>query len=495
MLNFFKKIFGSKQDKDIQSYMPLVQKVLDCQEALQKLDHNQLRNKTLEFKETIANYLANIDEDIAKLSKAAIDEEDISRKESLFKELDALEKERNEHLEIVLKQILPEAFAVVKETARRFSENAEIPVATTEYDLALAAKGKNYVQIDGANTTWKNSWTAAGGEITWNMVHYDVQLLGGMVLHDGKIAEMATGEGKTLVSTLPSYLNALAGRGVHIVTVNDYLAKRDSEWNGPIFEFLLLTVDCIDKHRPNSEERRLAYLSDITYGTNNEFGFDYLRDNMVGSMDEVVQRRHHYAMVDEVDSVLIDDARTPLIISGPIVGDAEDQDFQLLKPLVERLVAEQRKLATEFLAEAKKLFNDNILGSQEGEAGMALLRSHRALPKNRPLIKFLSEEGVKVMLQKTENLYMQEQSKNMHKVDTPLLFTIDEKNRNVELTEKGAEFLSKGNEDQHMFILPNIAEKMIEIDRSDLSVEEKETAKRKVSQEFSVKSKMLHVVS
>lgn len=495
MLNFFKKIFGSKQDKDIQSYMPLVQKVLDCQEALQKLDHNQLRNKTLEFKETIANYLANIDEDIAKLSKAAIDEEDISRKESLFKELDALEKERNEHLEIVLKQILPEAFAVVKETARRFSENAEIPVATTEYDLALAAKGKNYVQIDGANTTWKNSWTAAGGEITWNMVHYDVQLLGGMVLHDGKIAEMATGEGKTLVSTLPSYLNALAGRGVHIVTVNDYLAKRDSEWNGPIFEFLLLTVDCIDKHRPNSEERRLAYLSDITYGTNNEFGFDYLRDNMVGSMDEVVQRRHHYAMVDEVDSVLIDDARTPLIISGPIVGDAEDQDFQLLKPLVERLVAEQRKLATEFLAEAKKLFNDNILGSQEGEAGMALLRSHRALPKNRPLIKFLSEEGVKVMLQKTENLYMQEQSKNMHKVDTPLLFTIDEKNRNVELTEKGAEFLSKGNEDQHMFILPNIAEKMIEIDRSDLSVEEKETAKRKVSQEFSVKSKMLHAVS
>ena len=495
MLSFLKKIFGSKQDKDVEAYMPLVQKVLDAHKSIELLSNDELRNKTLEFKEIIANYLSNIDADIQKITNDAIEEENIHKKEALFKELDALDKERNEHLEVVLKQILPEAFAVVKETAKRFSENQEIPVKTTDYDRDLVAKGKKYLQIDGDSTVWQNSWTAAGGEITWNMVHYDVQLLGGMVLHDGKIAEMATGEGKTLVSTLPSYLNALSGRGVHIVTVNDYLAKRDSEWNGPIFEFLLLTVDCIDKHRPNSEERRQAYLCDITYGTNNEFGFDYLRDNMVGSIDEVVQRKHHYAMVDEVDSVLIDDARTPLIISGPITGDAEDQDYQMLKPLVERLVAEQRKLATEYLAEAKKLVNDNILGYNEGEAGLALLRSHRALPKNRPLIKFLSEEGVKVMLQKAENHYMQEQSKNMHKVDATLLFTIDEKNRNVELTEKGAEYLSKGNEDNSMFILPNIAEKMIDIDKSDLTLEEKEASKRKVSQEFSVKSKMLHAVS
>ena len=494
MFNFLKKIFGTKQDKDVKNYMPLVDDIRAIGEDLKNLSHDDLRQMTYEFRRRISEFLENIDADLVNLHQNVGAEEDIHSKEDLFKAIDALEKERDAQLEIILKELMPTAFAVVRETSRRFSANETLRVTATEHDRALAAR-KDYVEIEGDQAIWHNQWTAAGGHIRWNMVHYDVQMIGGMALHDGKIAEMATGEGKTLVSTLPAYLNGLTGKGVHIITVNDYLARRDSEWNGTLFEFLFLTVDCIDKYRPNSEERRRAYAADITYGTNNEFGFDYLRDNMVTSPEELVQRKHHFAMVDEVDSVLIDDARTPLIISGPIVGDAEDREYQEYKPAVENLMNVQRKLATEFLSEAKKMFQEGNMGSGEGEGGMALLRAHRAVPKYRPLIKFLSEDGVKVALQKTENLYMQEQSKNMHKVDAGLYFTIDEKNRQVELTEKGAEYLAKGSDDKHFFIMPDVAERVIEIDHSSLTALEKEEAKTKVAQEFSIKSKRLHAVS
>ncbi len=497
MLGFIKKMFGTKYERDVNTYMPFVHQINEFVEALQLLNNDALRNKTLEFRQRIAEHLAGIDNDINVLQEEAINEEDIHRKEELFAEIDKLRDERDKELEIILKDILPEAFAVVKETARRFSANETLTVTATDHDRELAAKSnKSYIKMEGDKAIWHNKWVAAGGDITWNMVHYDVQLIGGMVLHDGKIAEMATGEGKTLVATLPAYLNGLSGQGVHVVTVNDYLARRDAEWVGPIFEFLLLTVDCIDKYRPHSQERRNAYLCDITYGTNNEFGFDYLRDNMVRSQDEMVQRKLHYAMVDEVDSILIDDARTPLIISGPVEHDSEDEEYVILKPFVERLITAQQRLATQFLAEAKTLFKQAKLGYQEGEAGLALLRAYRALPKSRPLIKFLSEEGVKVTLQKAENFYMQEQSKNMHLVDEPLYFTIDEKNRQVELTDLGAEYLAKGQEDSDMFIMPDITSRIVEIDSNpDLNKEEKEDAKNRLAQEFAVKSRRLHAMN
>jgi preprotein translocase subunit SecA len=499
MLDFvgksLKKIFGTKHDRDVANYMPMVDRVNEEFERLDSLSHDELRHKTREFQERIKEYLLEIDQEMESLRKEAIDEEEFVRKEELFKELDKLQEERDNHLEEILLEILPEAFAVVKETARRFSNNERIEVKATEHDRDIAAH-KNHVLIDGEKAIWKNSWMAAGGEIVWNMVHYDVQLIGGMVLHDGKIAEMATGEGKTLVATLPAYLNGLSGQGVHVVTVNDYLARRDAEWIGPIMEFLFLTIDCIDKYQPHSEQRRNAYNCDITYGTNNEFGFDYLRDNMVRSMSEMVQRKHHYTMVDEVDSVLVDDARTPLIISGPVSKGMEEQEYIELRPKVEKLIAAQRKLATEYLADAKRLIKEGSSGYQEGEGGMALLRSYRALPKYRPLIKFLSEDGVKVTLQKAENFYMQEQSKNMHIVDEPLLFTIDEKNRNVELTENGAEFLSKGNEDPSFFIMPDIVSGMQEIDSNEEWTEdEKQENKEKLAQDFSIKSRRLHSIS
>lgn len=477
--------------------MPIVEEINEYFESYQNLSNDDLRAKTHEFRQRIQEHLAGIDEDIASIQKEAVDEEDLARKEELFAEVDQLKMDRDKHLEEILKIVLPEAFAVVKETARRFKENETLTVTATDHDKNLAATpGKNYVTISGNNAIWKNKWMAAGGEITWNMIHYDVQLIGGMVLHDGKIAEMQTGEGKTLVATLPAYLNGLSGEGVHIITVNDYLARRDSEWVGPIFEFLFLTVDCIDKYRPHSEQRIKAYNCDVTYGTNNEFGFDYLRDNMVRSLDEMVQRKHHFAMVDEVDSVLIDDARTPLIISGPVSQDSEGQEYLSLKPKVEKLLAHQKKLNTQYLAEAKKLFSDNIIGYEEGQAGMSLLRAYRSLPKNRPLIKFLSEDGIKVMLQKAENFYMQEQSKNMHVVDEPLYFTIDEKNRNVELTERGVELLSTDVEDPNFFVMPDITSGMVEIDsNANLSFEEKEEAKNRLSQDFNIKSKRLHSMS
>jgi preprotein translocase subunit SecA len=492
-----KKVFGSKYEKDINLYMPLVHQVNEQFELLKNLSNDELREKTKAFRARIAEYLSEIDAEIEQLKEQSKSDEDIEQKEAIFAEIDKLIEERDKELEVVLKEILPEAFAVVKETARRFSENETIRVTATDHDRELAAKtGKSYVTIEGNEAVWQNSWVAAGGEITWNMVHYDVQLIGGMVLHDGKVAEMATGEGKTLVATLPAYLNGLSGQGVHVITVNDYLARRDCEWVGPIFEFLFLTVDCIDKYRPHSDGRKRAYRCDITYGTNNEFGFDYLRDNMVRSTQEMVQRKHHYVMIDEVDSVLIDDARTPLIISGPVPKGSEDQEYNDLKPFVEKLITAQRKLATQYLAEAKKLFKEGEIGHQEGEAGLALLRAHRALPKYRPLIKFLSEDGVKVTLQKAENFYMQEQSKNMHLVDAPLYFTIDEKNRQVELTEYGAEYLAKWTDDINFFIMPDIATTMVEIESNEaLSADERAEAKTQLSQDYSVKAKRLHSMS
>jgi preprotein translocase subunit SecA len=496
MLGFFKSLFKSKHERDYDKYSPAVDTVNEEWEKLLDLSNDQLRNKTLEFRQRIADHLAGIDQDVEGLLVQARETEDIHLKEDLFKEIDGLKKERDQHLEDVLKELLPEAFAVVKEASRRFKENPTLAVQATQHDRDIAAHPtKGYVKIEGDMAIWRNSWQAAGGDITWGMVHYDVQLIGGSVLHEGKVAEMATGEGKTLVATLPAYLNGLSGQGVHVVTVNDYLARRDSEWIGPVMEFLLLTIDCIDKHKPHSESRRKAYMCDITYGTNNEFGFDYLRDNMVRSLDEMVQRKHHFAMVDEVDSVLIDDARTPLIISGPVGEGEEEQEYKHLKPEVEKLLAAQQKLASQYLAEAKKLFADGIVGNEEGEAGIALLRAHRALPKYRPLIKFLSEEGVKVMLQKAENQYMQENSKHMHLVDEPLLFTIDEKNRGVELTDGGAEWLAKGKDDPGFFIMPDLAARMVELgNNSEMTKEEKEEAKVKLSQEFAVKSSRLHAM-
>jgi preprotein translocase subunit SecA len=493
--NSLKKVFGTKYDRDVTIYAPIVELINEEYEKLQSLSNDELRNKTLDFRARIAAHLAGVDEDIKGLTNEATDEEDFHRKEEIYNEIDKLKEDRDKHLEDILKELLPEAFAVVKETARRFMENDTITVTATDHDRDLAASN-NYVSIEGDKAVWQNKWVAAGGEITWNMVHYDVQLIGGMVLHDGKIAEMMTGEGKTLVATLPAYLNGLSGLGVHVITVNNYLALRDSEWVGPIFEFLLLTVDCIDKYKPHSDQRKKAYNCDITYGTNNEFGFDYLRDNMVRSHDEMVQGKHHYCMIDEVDSVLVDDARTPLIISGPIPKGSETQEYIALKPEVDRLLTAQKKLATEYLAKAKKLFNDGITGVEEDEAGMALLRAHRALPKYRPLIKFLSEEGVKVMLQKTENHYMQEQSKRMHLVDEPLLFTIEEKTRSVELTERGAEFLAKGGDDPNFFVMPDIATEMQQIEANEkLTPEAKEETKEKVIQDYSVKSKRLHSIN
>jgi len=495
MFKILKKLFGTKYERDVKEYTPVVEEINANYAAYASLSHDELRNKTLEFRARIAEHLKGVDADLADLKKEAENEKDLLAREEIFKEIDGITKTRDKHLEEILLEILPEAFAVVKETARRFMEYTSIEVTATDHDREIAASN-TYVNIQGEKASWANSWTAAGGEITWNMLHYDVQLIGGQVLHAGKVAEMATGEGKTLVATLPAYLNGLSGNGVHVITVNDYLAKRDSEWVGPIFEFLYLTVDCIDKYRPHSPQRIKAYECDITYGTNNEFGFDYLRDNMVKSQQELVQKKHHFAMIDEVDSVLIDDARTPLIISGPVPEGAEEQEYNMLKPKVEKLINAQKKNATEYLADAKRLFKEGKTGHEEGEAGIALLRAYRSLPKYRPLIKFLSEDGVKVMLQKAENYYMQEQSKHMHIVDEPLLFKIDEKNRNVELVEKGVELLSKNENDLDFFVMPDIASEMQALAAREAAdgVKYKEENEKLVT-DFSIKSRRLHAVN
>ncbi|WP_159637179.1 preprotein translocase subunit SecA [Sphingobacterium composti Ten et al. 2007 non Yoo et al. 2007] len=492
MLKFLSKLFGSKSERDIKSIQPIVEKIKGEYSKLTNLSHDELRAKTIEFKSRIQEYLKEIDAEISELKGKADDQSvDISEKTEVYEKIDKLKKDRDKKLEEVLADILPEAFAVVKETARRFTENEVVEVTATDFDRELAARKPN-VTIVGDKSHWANKWLAAGNEVTWNMVHYDVQLIGGIVLHQGKIAEMMTGEGKTLVGTLPTYLNALSGQGVHIVTVNDYLAKRDSEWNAPIFEFHGLSVDCIDKHQPNSPQRRKAYQSDIVYGTNNEFGFDYLRDNMTQTPDAMVQRKLHFAMIDEVDSVLIDDARTPLIISGPIpMGD--QHEFYQLKPRIERLVNAQKAYINTVFNEAKKAIAAGDTDPEKG--GLALFRSYRGLPKNKALIKFLSENNHRQILQKVENFYMQEQNRHMPKADKELFFVIDEKNNQVELTEKGIELITAQGEDPSFFILPDVGTEIAEIEKSDASLEEKAARKDELLRDYSVKAERIHSIN
>jgi preprotein translocase subunit SecA len=493
MLDFISKLFGNKSERDVKGLLPLAEKVKAEFAKLDQISNDELRAKTISFKETIAEGLAAIDNEIQTIKERTENNPDleVSEKVELYTQLDKLEKDRNKELEVILLNLLPEAFAVVKETARRFKENKTIEVTATQFDRDLAARKSN-VLIKGDKAIHHNTWLAAGNEVTWDMVHYDVQLIGGIVLHQGKIAEMATGEGKTLVATLPAYLNALAGQGVHIVTVNDYLARRDSEWMGPLYEFHGLSVDCIDKHEPNSEERRAAYMSDIIFGTNNEFGFDYLRDNMTRSPEELVQRKLHYAMVDEVDSVLIDDARTPLIISGPIPR-GDEHEFYELKPRIERLVNAQKNYVNGVLNDAKKLIAEGKTGPDEG--GLALLRAFRGLPKSKALIKYLSEGANRQLLLKSENFYMQDQSKEMHKVDAELYFVIDEKNNQVELAEKGIELITASGEDPGFFVMPDVGTEISEIEKSSLPAEDKIAQKDELMRDFSIKSERIHSVN
>ncbi|MBB2954565.1 MULTISPECIES: preprotein translocase subunit SecA [Sphingobacterium] len=492
MLKFLSKLFGSKSERDIKAVQPIVEKIKSEYEQLSPLSDDELRGKTADFKNRIKGYLADIDKEISTLKAEAEDDNlDMSQKTAIYESVDKLSKDRDKKLEEVLMDILPEAFAVVKETSRRLAENKQLVVTATDFDRELAAQKQNVV-IEGNQATWKNVWLAAGTEVTWNMVHYDVQLIGGVVLHQGKIAQMATGEGKTLVGTLPTYLNALAGNGVHIVTVNDYLARRDSEWNAPLFEFHGLSVDCIDKHQPNSPQRRKAYASDIVYGTNNEFGFDYLRDNMTQTPDALVQGKLHFAMVDEVDSVLIDDARTPLIISGPIPR-GDQHEFYQLKPRIERLVNAQKAYINTVLNEAKKAVKAGDIDPEKG--GLALFRAYRGLPKNKALIKYLSEDNHRQILQKVENYYMQEQNKNMPKADAELFFVIDEKNNQVELTEKGIELITASGEDPSFFILPDVGSEIADIEKADIPLEEKAARKEELLRDYSIKAERIHSIN
>ncbi len=489
IINSILKIFvGDKSANDVKVIKPTVSKINTIGETLKNLSNDELREKTIAFKNRINDARTSQDNQIKQLKNNAENTEDIDLAEDLFNQIEKLEKEAYDVSEKTLNDILPEAFAVIKETARRFKENSTLEVTATAKDIELSVT-KPYIQIEGNKAIWSNSWDAAGKAITWDMIHYDVQLIGGVVLHQGKISEMQTGEGKTLVATLPLYLNALTGNGVHLVTVNDYLAKRDSTWKAPLFEFHGLTVDCIDNHQPNTEARRKAYMADITYGTNNEFGFDYLRDNMSHSPEDLVQRKHNFAIVDEVDSVLIDDARTPLIISGP-VEDGDRHEFLELKPKVENLYNLQRKIATECLTEAKKLFKDGNMK----EAGFMLLRSHRALPKNKPLIKFLSENGVKQLLQKTENFHMQDNNKEMPKIDEALYFVIEEKNNSVELTESGIKFLSQDTE-ENFFRLPDLSSGLSNIEKKNLDKEQEMELKNDLYRDFSIKSERIHTLT
>ena len=492
-MNVLNKILGvflgNKYDRDIKEISPYVAKIKGEFDKLQELDNDSLRQRTYELKERIHAEISEEEKQIEELKQKAAAEEDVLAKEELFDRVDQVEEQIDEKLKVFLDRILDEAFAIVKETARRFKENEELEVTATDFDRDLAAE-RDSIVIKKDKAYWKNSWIAGGTEITWDMVHYDVQLIGGVALHRGKIAEMATGEGKTLVATLPVFLNALTGRGVHLVTVNDYLARRDAEWMGPIYEFHGLTVDCIDKHEPNSAARRKAYLADITFGTNNEFGFDYLRDNMAINKEDLVQRKHNYSIVDEVDSVLIDDARTPLIISGP-TAKSDTQQFDELKPRVEKLVSAQKKLVTQVLADAKRLIKEG----NTDEGGLFLLRAFKGLPKNSALIKYLSEEGIKTLLLKTENFYMQNNSKEMPKVTDALYFIIDEKNNSIELTEKGIDLISTSTEDAGFFVLPDVGNEIAEIEKSELKDDEKLKAKDELLQDFSVKSERVHTMN
>ncbi len=488
-----KTIFGDKHEKDIKALLPIVAQINEEYEKLHDLSNDELRQKTQQLRQLIKDRIKDDEKHIEELKQQAESEQTpLNQKEKLYKEIEKLEKKVDQKIEDTLNEILPLAFAIVKETARRFKENEELVVTATEFDKKLAADpNKNYVEIRGDKAVYKNRWLAGGHEIVWDMVHFDVQLMGGIVLHQGKIAEMATGEGKTLVATLPLFLNALPGRGVHLVTVNDYLAKRDQEWMGPIYEFNQLSVDCIDKYEPHSEGRKKAYQADITYGTNNEFGFDYLRDNMVIDPEEMVQRGHNYAIVDEIDSVLIDEARTPLIISGPVGKTRDEELYRELKPKVVKLYEAQKRLVAQLVAQAKKLYKEG----KYDEAGVLLLRAYKGLPKNRALIKFLSEKGVKSLLQKTENFYLQENAKRMPEITEELYFVIDEKLNSVELTDKGVDLITGQAEDPKLFVLPDLGTEVAKIENDpNLNEQQKRDAKARLMREFTEKSEKLHVI-
>ena len=489
--NFLSKIFGNKATRDMKAIQPYVDKVKEIYPTFAALSNDELRAKTKEIQTKVQHSADDLKEKIADL-KAKIEKTPIEEREVIFNQIDKLEKEVLDRMEEALNEVQPIAFAIVKDTARRFTENEELVVTANDFDRELAAT-RDFVRIEGDKAIYQNHWIAGGNDMKWDMVHYDVQLIGGTVLHQGKIAEMATGEGKTLVSTLPVFLNALTGNGVHVVTVNDYLAKRDSEWNGPIYMFHGLSVDCIDKHQPNSEARRQAYMADITFGTNNEFGFDYLRDNMAMVPEDLVQRHHNYAIVDEVDSVLIDDARTPLIISGPVPkGDV--QLFEEYQPLVERLVDVQRKLATQYLAEAKTLIASGDKEKQE-EGFLSLFRSHKALPKNNPLIKFLSETGIKAGMLKTEAIYMENNNRRMPEATDPLYFVVDEKLHSVDLTDKGNKWLADQVHDDQLFVLPDVTTELsaLETDTS-LTDEERVMRKDELLTDYAIKSERVHTI-
>ena len=486
-----KKLFGTKSDKDLKLLYPYVDKINSEFDKLSSISDQELRDKTVSFKEKISANTKKVSDQIKSLKEDYINEKEqnIELKEEILDKIDKLSIEEKKIIENTLNEILPEAFAVVKETARRFSVNKKITVKAEDFDYNLASI-KDNVKIEGKNAVWINKWSAAGAEIEWNMIHYDVQLIGGVVLHQGKISEMATGEGKTLVATLPAYLNALSDKGVHIVTVNDYLAKRDAEWNAPIFEFHRLTVDCIDKYSPNSQERIDAYNCNITYGTNNEFGFDYLRDNMVREKKELVQRELNFAMVDEVDSVLVDEARTPLIISGPI-PKGDDHEFFDLKPRISKLVDLQRKLVTGYLSEAKKLIEQK----DEENGGRALFRAFRGLPKYKPLIKYLSESGIKSIMQNTENYYLQDNSKLMPEADEPLYYTIEEKNNSIQLTDKGIDVITSEGDDPNFFIVPDIGVEIDEIEKKYSKKEDIIEKKGALINDYSLKTKRIHTIN
>ncbi len=489
---FLSKIFGNKSTRDMKEIQPWVEKIKATYPSIEKLSNDELRAKTQELKQYIKDAAKEQNAKIAEL-KATVEATELEDREELFAKIDKLEKEVLETYEKALDDVLPVAFSIVKDTARRFSENDELVVTATDFDRQLAAT-KDFVRIEDDKAIYANHWMAGGNDMKWNMVHYDVQLFGGVVLHKGKIAEMATGEGKTLVATLPVFLNALTGNGVHVVTVNDYLSKRDSEWMGPLYEFHGLSVDCIDKHQPNSDARRRAYMADITFGTNNEFGFDYLRDNMAGSPRDLVQRQHNYAIVDEVDSVLIDDARTPLIISGP-VPKGDDQLFEELRPLVERLVEAQKKLATQLLADARKMIASDDKETQE-QGFLALFRSHKALPKNKPLIKFLSEPGIKAGMLKTEEIYMEQNNKRMPEAVEPLYFVIDEKLNSVDMTDKGVDLISGNSSDPTFFVLPDITAQLSDLEnQTGLTDEEKLAKKDELLTNYAIKSERVHTIN
>ncbi len=495
-----KRFVGDKSQTDLKEVTPIVEKINQVGATLTSISNDELRGKADALKQKIRDRVKGMEEEIAhlKIQAEALPGTELEQKETIFNQVDKLSKEIDQEIEKVLEEILPEAFAIIKETARRLKENTELRLTATETDKQLSLNSaKDYIKIEGNTTIWKNSWNAAGNPITWDMVHYDVQLIGGIALHRGKVAEMATGEGKTLVATLPVFLNALAGRGVHLVTVNDYLAKRDSEWMGPLYEFHGLTVDCIDRHQPNSAARKNAYNADITFGTNNEFGFDYLRDNMAVEASNLVQRKHHYAIVDEVDSVLIDEARTPLIISGP-TPKGDDQEFDALKPRVQLLISAQKAATTEFLTLAKKRLTPSSGSSTKEElqeGALALFRAYRGLPKNSALIKFLSEEGMKAQLLKTEGSYLQDNQRDMPKADAELFFVIDEKHNQVELTEKGIQLMSKNMEDEKFFVMPDLGSELAEIENSGVSADEKLRLKDELMRDYSIKSERIHTIN